>query len=504
MIRPFRSLRSQFVVLIVGALAVAQAVSLWLFVDERSLAIRAAVGFEAAGRAANIARLLEEAPQDLHESILRAANSPLVRFDIADAPTVVDPDHRHGAPIETRVRALLGNGYSRDIRVNLDDVEAPVLPLPNLSPEMGEMHRSMMSGEMSAVEMNLSIRLAGGQWLNVGTRFERPPLQWPFFSTFTFALTAALVLVSVCWFLVTRLTGPLGRLAGAAERLGRGEEAVPLPVTGPAEVEDLTRAFNRMQDRLTRFVADRMRLLAAVGHDLRSPLTALRVRAEMVDDTETRESLIESIEEMRVMSEATLSFAEDLTGAEEPETVEIGAYLADLSRQIAGPVDVVGGPAIHARLRPVALRRAIRNVIENAVRYGGAARIGWHVHGDDLKIEVSDEGPGIPPKQIGQVFEPFFRLEESRSLETGGQGLGLSIARSIVRSHGGDIHLVNRIGGGLVVTVTLPLAGAICTNDIGNLREAVNESHDADIVSDSDSGGDARSGGSKRGLARDA
>lgn len=458
--RPLRSLRAQLIVLIIGALVVAQAISLWLFVDERSLAIRAALGFEAAGRAANVARLLEEAPPDLRASILRAADSPLVRFELSHAPAVSETDHHHAIPIEARVRALLGDRSSRDIRVQLRDVETPVMPLPHLSRPMADMHRSMMGGAMGAVEMTLSIALAGGEWLNVDTRFERPPLQWPVFSTVSFALTAALILVTACWFLVTRLIGPLRRLAGAAERLGRGEDAVPLPVVGPAEVEDLTRAFNQMQDRLTRFVADRTRVLAAVGHDLRSPLTALRVRVEMVDDEETRESLIESIEEMQTMAEATLNFAEDLTGAEEPQTVEIGAFLQDLATDMVQPFELRGGPSMKVRVRPVSFRRAVRNVAENANRYGGSAQIGWRSEGDSLVIETVDRGPGIPPDKLGEVFDPFFRLEGSRSLETGGHGLGLSIARSIVRAHGGEIHLANRPEGGLAATLVVPLAGA--------------------------------------------
>ncbi|PWR02356.1 two-component sensor histidine kinase [Meridianimarinicoccus roseus] len=492
--RPFRNLRSQLVVLIVAALAVAQAISLWLFVDERSLAIRAALGFEAAGRAANVARLLEEAPPDLQTSILRAANSPLVRFELSDAPSVTEPDHHHAAPVEARVRALLGDSYSRDIRVQLDDIETPVLPLPNLSPEMAEMHRSMMRGEMAALELTLSIALSGGQWLNVSTRFERPPLQWPLFSTFTFALTAALILVTVCWFLVTRLTGPLRKLAGAAERLGRGEDAVPLPLVGPAEVEDLTRAFNLMQERLTRYVADRTRVLAAVGHDLRSPLTALRVRAEMVDDDETRESLIESIEEMQTMAEATLSFAEDLTGTEEARELDVGTFLRDLVSDMPDPPNILGGPGVQARLRPVSFRRAVRNLAENAVRYGRNAEIAWRSEHDTLVIEIRDEGPGIPSEKLEQVFDPFFRLEGSRSLETGGHGLGLSIARSIVRAHGGEIHLANRNGGGLVASIAVPLA------DKGSHKTSSTsaEWENAEIDSDNGSVRDVPDGGGRR------
>lgn len=454
-----RSLRGQLVLLVVVALAVAQVISLWLFADERSLAVRAALGFEAAGRAANVARLIEEAPPALHPSILRAANSPLVRFDLSGEPGVQHSDHSDGGLVEARIRALLGDSFSRDIRVELHEIQGKILPLPHLSPEMAEMHEAMMRGELSAVEMNLSIAVEGNLWLNVGTRFERPPIQWPFYTTLTFMLSAAAILIAVFWFVMTRLLGPLRRLVWAADRLGRGEDVRALPVVGPTEVRALTRSFNLMQDRLTRFVADRTRVLAALGHDLRSPLTAMRVRAEMVDDDETRDSLVASVEEMQSMVEATLTFARGLVGSEEPDAVNLSEFLKCLRQDMVVPFETAGHSDCVVRLRPRSMRRALRNVIENAVRYGGSARVRHELQQGEVVLTIDDDGPGIPKTDLEQVFDPFFRLEQSRSLETGGHGLGLSIARTIVRAHGGEISLRNREGGGLRARIAIPLAG---------------------------------------------
>ncbi|WP_425053819.1 ATP-binding protein [Psychromarinibacter sp. S121] len=454
--RLFDSLRGQLVLLIVAALAIAQAVSLFLFVDERGLAVRAALGFEAAGRAANVALLLEEAPSSLHQAILRAANSPLVRFELSPVPAVDHGSHADGGAVETRVRGLLGGAPDREIRVELHTVEHDILPMPHLAAEMAEMHLAMMRGEVSAIEMQVSIALSDGQWLNVGTRFERPPLQWPWVSFVSFGLTAALILITTCWFLLTRLTGPLLRVSRAADRLGRGEAVDPLPLIGPGELRDLTQAFNRMQARLTRFVADRTRLLAALGHDLRSPLTALRVRAEMVEEAETRDSLIASVQEMQEMVDATLSFARGMASAEAYETVDLGDYLRQLQADMVEGFDLDTGDRIELRLRPHSVRRALRNIIENAQRYSGGASVTCQHDSEEVRILISDTGPGIPEDQIEQVFEPFFRLEKSRSRETGGTGLGLSIARSIIRAHGGEVTLANRPEGGLVATVTLP------------------------------------------------
>ncbi|MVO17620.1 ATP-binding protein [Parasedimentitalea huanghaiensis] len=452
------SLRGQLVLLVVAALAAAQLISLWLFADERSLAVRAALGFEAAGRAANVARLIEEAPPDLHPSILRAANSPLVRFDLSDEPGVQHSDHSDGGLVEARIRTLLDDNFSRDIRVELHQIQGQILPLPHLSPGMAEMHKAMMRGELSAIEMNLTIAVDGSRWLNVGTRFERPPIQWPFYSMLTFTLSAGAILTSVFWFVMTRLLGPLRRLVGATDRLGRGEDVTELPVVGPTEVRNLTKTFNHMQGRLTRFVADRTRLLAALGHDLRSPLTAMRVRAEMVDDDETRESLVASVEEMQSMVEATLTFARGLAGSEEPEVVNVSEFLDALRSDMVAPFGLDGSRSYEARIRPNAMRRALRNIIENAVRYGDSAHVCHGIEDGEVVITIDDDGPGVPAADLERVFDPFFRLEQSRSLETGGHGLGLSIARTIVRAHGGEISLSNRDAGGLRATIAIPLA----------------------------------------------
>ena len=452
------SLRIQLVLLILATLTAAQLVSLWLFADERSLAIQAAMGFEAAGRAANVARLIEEAPDDLQDSILRAANSPLVRFELTSDPLVKHGEHADGGLVESRVRTLLNDSDSRDIRVELHEIEGQLLPLPNLAHEMTEMHLAMMQGKLTAIELNLSIAIAGGDWLNVSTRFERPPIQWPLYSVLTFGITALALLITVTWFVMSGLLGPLRRLIKATENLGRGEEVAQLPTKGPLEVRELTVGFNRMQERLTRFISDRTSMLAAMGHDLRSPLTAMRVRAELVDDDETRDSLIASVEEMTAMVEATLSFAKGISESEPFQSVGITEFLNDLKAGMVDDLDIAGGPELQVRLRINAIKRALRNIIENAIRYGKIAAVSWQVEYEDILLFIDDEGPGIPEDALDRVFDPFVRLDESRSLETGGHGLGFSIARSILRAHGGEVTLSNRDTGGLRATVRLPVS----------------------------------------------
>ncbi|SEP18339.1 HAMP domain-containing protein [Salinihabitans flavidus] len=452
-----RRLRTQLILLIVVVLVLAQAVSLWTLIGERNLAVRAALGFEAVGRAANIVRLLEEVPEDLHPAILRAADSPLVRFSMTPRPSVDHTAHDdERGLVEARLRSLLDGEPGREIRVELHEVEGRILPLPNLSPDMAEIHRKMMQGAHSTIELNLSIALKNGQWLNVGTRFSRPALQWPLVSVLSFGMTAGLLLIAVSWFLLTRLIGPLHRLSMVADGFGRGEETLPLPVTGPHELRELTEAFNRMQGRLSRLIADRTRVLSALGHDLRSPLTAMRVRVELVEEEGTRETLTADIEEMQEMVDATLAFARGISETEQPETMAVGEFLLHLRKDMLDAFEIDAGEEIHFRVRPRSLRRALRNVIENALRYGGSARVSWSADATSVHIHIEDDGPGIPESAMDEVFEPFFRIEKSRSRDTGGHGLGLSITRTILRGQGGDVTLKNRARGGLSVTITVP------------------------------------------------
>ena len=459
MIRRFMdSLRGQLVLLIIATLAVAQAFSLWLFVDERSLAIQTAQGLESAGRAANVATLIEEAPPELHASILRAANSPFVQFSVADQPEVDHNDHSDSNRIASRIRALMGPDRQREIRVEVHEIPSAVPVLMQLPPRMEQMHIAMMQGELSAIEMQLAIGLSDGRWLNATTRFQRPPLQWPWAQAITFGVTAALLLIAASWFILSRITGPLRHLSDAAERLGRGEQVARIALRGPFEVRHLTEAFNRMQSRLTRFVANRTQLLAALSHDLKSPLTAMRVRAEMVEDDENRDRLIGSIDEMSDMVEATLSFAHGMATAEPSEDVDVASFLAQLRDDMAGNFTLNVQDGSRARIRPRAMRRALRNVIENALRYGESASVSALRVGEIIRISVTDNGPGIPESELDRVFEPFYRLEKSRSRDTGGTGLGLSIARTIVQAHGGTIAVANQLVGGLEVTMEIPAA----------------------------------------------
>ena len=454
-----QSLGGQLLVMLLLALAITQGLGLLLLTDERNRAVRAALGLEAAGRAANVALLLDSAPTDLRTSILRAADSPLVRFEVGPEPEAPH-DSAEADVVLRQIRQILGKP-EREVRADVHALSVSALPIPDAVPAaMRPMHAAMMAGQTDPIELTLSIRLASGDWLNVRTMFHRPALQLSPQALLPLVLMAVAVAL-VAWWTARRVVGPMRALAIGADRLGRGLDADPLPLAGPSEVRETTQAFNRMKDRLTRFVNERTHMLAALSHDLRSPLTAMRLRIEMLDETEDSIRLKALVEEMQAMVEATLELARGVARVETPLDVDLAALLADLVGDVGGDrATLAPSPPLPVTIRPQALKRALRNLIDNAVRYGGAAQVVLAQEPGIATITIADKGPGLPDDQLEAVFEPFVRLEGSRSRDTGGVGLGLAIARTIIQAHGGTVTLRNAAKGGLEAVVHLPVEDA--------------------------------------------
>ena len=454
-----QSLGGQLFAMLLLALAVTQGLGLLLLTDERNRAVRTALGLEAAGRAANVVLLLDDAPAGLRPSILRAADSPAVRFEVGPAPEAPH-DSAEADVVLAQIRQILGDP-EREVRADVHALSiAPVLLPERMPAAMRPMHEAMMAGRTEPVELTLSIRLAAGDWLNVRTMFHRPGPQLSPQALLPLLLMVVAVML-VAWWTARRVVGPMRVLAVGADRLGRGLDADPLPMTGPSEVRDTTQAFNRMQDRLTRFVNERTHMLAALSHDLRSPLTAMRLRIEMLDETDDSIRLKAIVEEMQAMVEATLEFARDVARAEPAATVDLAALLGDLVSDMGGDrATLIPSPPVPVMVRPQALNRALRNLLDNAVRYGGVANVTLRQEPGTTVITIADKGPGLPDGQLEAVFEPFVRLESSRNRDTGGVGLGLAIARTIIQAHGGSITLHNLPEGGLEAVVCLPIGDA--------------------------------------------
>jgi signal transduction histidine kinase len=444
-----RTLAGRLVALALLAVATAQLVAWWIFVDERHWALARLGRERIVEQLVPAVRLLAATRPDEHEAVIRALATPSLVLAIDRQPIVTEEANvRH--PLARRLARELGT-QPRGVRIELATREGRFAA----EEEEDEGKPWRRPRVIAAV----SIALPDGRWLNARSvpTAPVPALARPYVAMLAIL---AVLLVAAVSLGTRRATRPLAGLAEAAERLGRGEPVAPLPETGPEEIRRAVAAFNRMQERLSRFIADRTRLLAALGHDLRTPITSLRLRAELLDDEEAKQRIVETLDEMQRMVESTLAFAREEAQAEPVRETDLAALVEgtveDLS-ELGLDVRLVASEPVVARIRSAAVRRALRNLIENAVRYGKRARVGLVREGEEAVVRVDDDGPGIPVDKLEEVFEPFVRLDPSRSSETGGVGLGLAIARGIARAHGGEVSLVNRPEGGLRACLRLPL-----------------------------------------------
>ncbi|WP_119167256.1 sensor histidine kinase [Algihabitans albus] len=441
------SLAGQLIALLLVALVGSQLLAGLLFFGERRDALLAVQRDHTLARTASVVRLLAATPPDQAQRVLEASSSRLLRFRLSQGP-VPEAGRRQGR-IERRLAADLA-GYLEGTGAG-----APRIGLTRLNGH----------GHYARFGLTLAVPLgpeSEAPWLAASTVAPLRPAGWAWPAVAALMVSAATISLVVV-LMVRRVTRPLRRLADAAEAFGRGEPGAPLEVEGPVEARRTVAAFNEMRARIRRFVDDRLRLLAAVSHDLRTPITALRLRAELIEETETREKMLETLEELQRMVEATLSFAREESTREPTRRVDLAALVEALVADFAElgrPVSYRGPESLTAELRPDALRRALRNLVDNALTYGETAEVTLVRTEEGTEIHVDDSGPGIPPEQRERVFEPFQRLESSRSRETGGVGLGLAIARSVVRGHGGDLTLHTAPGGGLRATLSLPKTAA--------------------------------------------
>lgn len=453
-----KSLAGQLTLLLLLALAAAQGIAVALFAWERIEALRHAHRVDAIQRTATVARLLAGTPPTLHEAVIAAASAELVRFTLTGEPVVGSTGAgEQASAIAYDLSAALGTPAA-GVRV------APLWSRYKDDDDGWENDHDYDDdddhdhGHWKLNWFTASIDLGHGRWLNVAVG---PPPGAPAWGVAFVAvfLLSALGIAVVAVVTGRRIAKPMRRLAAAAGRLGRGEAVDDLSEAGPAETRETVRAFNLMRGRLDRYVRDRTAMLAAVSHDLKTPITSLRLHAEFVEDAETRGKILAALDEMQRMTEDALAFIREDMQREETRTVDlhalvdsVAADLADLGHDIA----VADTGRVLVACRATALRRAVRNLLENAAVHGERAFARIEQDDEGIRIVVEDEGPGIPEADLERVFEPFVRLEASRSRETGGSGLGLAIARGIVRGHGGDIRLENRTDDGLRATVALP------------------------------------------------
>jgi signal transduction histidine kinase len=323
-------------------------------------------------------------------------------------------------------------------------------------PQLKEFKGDALVNELKE-RSEVSISLSKEQWLNVRIRPFQPYLLWKL-AIAALGLLLAWIFLSI-WG-IKRLDLPLQSLLEAAQRFGIDMQTPPLPVTGPAEIQKVIEAFNEMQQRIRRLLDDRTQMLAAISHDLRTPITRLQLRAEYLKGTPQYDKALEDLNDMENMIDSVLAFARSHMQVEPMDHFDLNVLLETLCDDLSDMGhSVTYHPSVSRQPyfgRLGALKRALNNVIENAIKYGKSAEVSLHHYASYWQIKVADQGPGIAADQMEKVFTPFYRVDLSRSSKIRGTGLGLTVARDIIRAHGGDITLHHQEPRGLVVLITLP------------------------------------------------
>lgn len=326
----------------------------------------------------------------------------------------------------------------------------------------GMNQRAVVRGAPSGSGQTISVELTPQGWLTMPLPDMRPPRGGPrIFAGWMGLITLGAALISVL--AATRITGPLRLLEGAADRIGTDGLLAPIPETGLPETRATAQALNRLSSRLKTAMESRMRLVAAAGHDLRTPMTRMRLRAEFIEDDTEREKWLADLAELDSIADSAIRLVreEAQEHGEVTEPLRLDRLLPAIATELGAlgyPVTAGAMPALSVRAAPLALKRALRNLIINAATHGGGAELALSQDRDRVRIDILDRGPGIPQALMDKAFEPFFRVDPGRRKSVPGVGLGMAISREIVQRFDGDIALAGRVGGGLAQCVTLPLA----------------------------------------------
>lgn len=466
-----QSLFGRLMWVLLAGLIVAQLLSAAINFEERDKLLLKTSGIQSAQRIADTVQLLDSLNPTERKRIVAILNVPpqVVTLDRAPMPA----DEKSANTLQASMfSSVLQSALGDERQIRVAPSASPLAAGPR-GPGYGR-RRAMLEGKefspgmyrfsqdgggaAASVSFVAQVRLLDGSWVTFDTHVPKESASLPL--RLLISLVVLLLAVLALSFLAVRwITHPLHVLASAANALGKDINQPPLPESGPTEVRQAARAFNTMQARLARFIQDRTRIFSAMSHDLKTPITRLRLRAEMLDDDEQRQRFEKDLKEMESMVTQTLDFMRGLDSKQVHQAIDIMALLESLQADYAEMGQQVSIKGITSRpfigVAPL-LKRCLANLLENAIAYGQQAEVVIEDSAERLVLRIRDHGPGIPVSEQEKVFEPFYRLEGSRNRETGGTGLGLTIARSIVQTHGGEIALQNGPQEGLEVVLNLP------------------------------------------------
>lgn len=424
-----RSLAGRLLALLLAGVVIAHALSVALLLFERHQSSQSMILDVVERDVATSIAVLDRLPESERAAWLPALDRRNYHFILNEEPDPSYREARHPGDVTAAVMRALENVQT--VRVVADPKD--------------ERH------------MQAYFQLSGGQKATIDIH----PAGLPFANWLPLILMLQLAILVGCTLLAARLlVRPLKRLGDAANALDPGVRAKHLDESGPTEVAYAATAFNTMQERIAAHVGERTRILAAISHDLQTPLTRLKLRTEMMDESTDQQKMFSDLEQMEKLIQEGVTYAKTLHGVKEEEKrLDLAAFLESLVadyQDMGKAVALIESVSSSVMSRPAALRRILTNLIDNALKFAGSAEIVLAVESDKVRIGVLDRGPGIPEAEIQAVRQPFYRLENSRNRDTGGTGLGLAIADQLAISIGGSMLIRARDGGGLCVDILLP------------------------------------------------
>ena len=460
-----QSLPSWILLILIAGLLTMQIATLSIVSRDRAENNNLLELFRLSERAYTLAKVLYGAPAPERKRLASALSNTASPISLSDQPAVTSAIAADDslAELEDVLVARLsefGVTDARIRRVSASNAIASSAGAPDPDAGIIERQLSDLADDFSQSDgLAASIKFNDGQWLNLVTPLA--PVN-PIFTAQTlplFGSVAAIVIAMSIW-AMRRLTAPYRALEQAVKRIGDDVKSPPLPEFGSSEYISAARAVNAMQTQLREYVADREQLAAALAHDLRTPLTRIRLRLELLRKSQLRQSLMHDLNDIEAISRSVIDFATYEIIDEEQEKLDFWSLVNSIADNYPQVVFDKPGQVSRGLIcigRPIALRRCITNLLDNAVTYGGKAHVSLTQSGNDILLVIRDEGPGIPQAKLDEVFQPFRRVENSRNRQTGGFGLGLTIARNIARRCGGDIKLENDVKGGLRAELRIPL-----------------------------------------------
>ncbi|GLQ79888.1 osmolarity sensor protein EnvZ [Mesorhizobium huakuii] len=461
-----QTLPAWVLLIVIAGLLISQVATLYIVSRDRAAANDVVDLYRLNDRAFSLVQLMSGATPEERKATAAGLFNSTYALTVSDTPAVTSSiaGDDELAELEDILVGRLSKFGVTDARVRRDPATREADDASTASgPDIGQVERDLLvlaADFAQSDKLTASLRFADGQWLNFTEPITPVGPILSFDSLPLYSLIAGLVVIMSIWSL-RRLTAPYRMMETAVNRIGKDLKSPPIAESGSREVQAAARAINAMQKRLREYVEDREHLAAALAHDLRTPMTRMRLRLELLRKSAVREALAHDLADVESIASSVIDFATFEVNEEKTERIDFWSLvesIADPYPEVSFDNDDTRSRGLICMARPVALKRCVTNLVQNAVTYGKKAHLSLHRSDGTITLTIRDEGPGIPQAQIDAVFGSFVRLEQSRNRQTGGLGLGLTIARNIARAAGGEIRLSNHPDGGLLTELRLPLA----------------------------------------------